>query len=128
MAFLSYRKIINTYSRISKLPILNRNISVAVTEDSSVVAFWHPEKSFPYEFSCPVSAGGNSGVTSTQLEESTVLKVQSSKELLSILFPKNEHIVRGELMKLTYTVKHIWFPPKFRFRRKKKILMDRPFL
>lgn len=96
--------------------------TVVMSDDSSVVVCWHPENSFPYELSRPI--------TKKELKKpsDSILKVQSSKELLSLLKPKREDLVRQELVAITYTLKHIWVPKKFQFRRKEKLESDRPYL
>ncbi|KAJ8880326.1 hypothetical protein PR048_016793 [Dryococelus australis] len=80
---------------------------VVVTDDGSTVACWHPEQPFPYELSRPlpeeprVEAGG--------------LNLQSAGD------------VRDQLMRITYTTKHIWVP-KGRAQYRRKIDPDREYL
>ncbi|KAK6624903.1 hypothetical protein RUM44_011767 [Polyplax serrata] len=113
------------FSRVSSVLLRSRggkrNAHVAVTDDSSVIAFWHPEKTFPYEKSLPV-------VKKVEKPSDSILKIQSTKELWSVLKPKREEAVRQELMAMTHTTKHIWFPQRKQFRRKPKVERIRPYL
>ena len=95
--------------------------NITMTDDSSVVVCWHPEESYPYEMSQPIKE-------KKKIVSNSLLKVQSNKELLSVLKPKRKDLVRQELMALTHSQKHVWFPPKFQFRKKQQPEKDRPYL
>ncbi|XP_066250260.1 large ribosomal subunit protein mL42 [Euwallacea similis] len=90
------------------------------TPDGSTLVAWHPKKDFPYECTKPLPE--------IKIEESpSVLKTQLTPELLSIFNKKTPEQARAELMAITHTTKHRWFPKKRR-NKAKKTPMDREFL
>lgn len=91
-----------------------------VTDDGLVVVCWHPEKPFPYELSKPVPE--------TVHEQNSVLKVQNISEVYDVFKPKKEEFVREELMKITHTTKHRWFPKSRLKYRKPRPPPDREYL
>lgn len=113
----------NKFSRIyfvARCKSSNTAERIVVTDDGSVVVCWHPEKPFPYEFSKPIPE-----IVS---QENSVLKIQNMSEVYSIFKPNKEEFVREELMKITYTTKHRWFP-RSRDKYKKPLpLPDREYL
>lgn len=103
------------YSKFQKIPdriVLNKNCTTFVA--------WHPEKDFPYECTKPI--------TPQVVEESnTILKTVMSPELKQIFKQKNPEVARQELMTITHTTKHRWFP-RARDKRAKKTKPDREYL
>lgn len=94
---------------------------IAVTDDGSTIVCWHPEKPFPYECSKPIPEETNNEVNS-------VLKVQNISAIYDVFKPKDEERTREELMKLTYTSKHVWFPQGKKTYKKKPVPRDREYL
>lgn len=128
MSILTMFKLMNrTSTIIRQLSNATRYIStypedsqeqVTVTDDGKVIVCWHPEKQFPYECSKPLPA---------EKPQSTWLFNTESDEVYGIFKAKNEHQMREELAKMTYTCKHRWYP-RSRDRKAKKTRMNRPYL
>lgn len=97
------------------------NERIAVTDDGTTVVCWHPEKPFPYECTRPIPED-------SQPEANTVLKVQNLAEVINVFKPKTEEQTREELMKMTSSTKHIWFPPGKKHYKKKPVPRNREFL
>jgi len=93
---------------------------VAISEDKKTIVCWHPHKPFPYECSLPLP-------DVPIKEDHSVLKVQSTPALRNIHRPKPTDLERLELMKITHTTKHVWFPIARKVKRRKPN-MDRPYL
>jgi large subunit ribosomal protein L42 len=91
---------------------------ITVTDDGSVIVCWHPEPHFPYECSRPLPEDQDTHST---------LKIQSLEEVRSVFKEKKQEFVRQELMSLTYTTKHRWFP-RGRDKYAKKTPPDREYL
>lgn len=91
-----------------------------ITDDGSVVVCWHPEKPFPYEYSKPIPVEVR--------EENSVLKIQNVSQIYEIFKPKKEEFVREELMKITYTTKHVWFRKNGQKYKKSMPPPDREYL
>lgn len=105
-------------------PVGNHSLVEAIGESKDQTAFfaWHPKQDFPYEYTRPLP---------TKLEQKSQSLLKDQKiETAKIAFKlSHPEIARGELMKLTSTTKHRWFP---RSRDKKlnfkKTPMDRRYL
>ncbi|RZF49181.1 hypothetical protein LSTR_LSTR008467 [Laodelphax striatellus] len=98
-----------------------REDRIAITDDGSTIVCWHPKKSFPYEFtkSLPVEV----------IPENTVLKVQNKSDIYEVFKQHDEVQMREELMRMTHTTKHRWFPNNQRYRKTfKRIKGDREYL
>ena len=95
-----------------------RDEQITLTDDGSTFVCWHPEPQFPYECSRPLP--------DTQ-EVHSVLKVQDLEEVRSVFREKKEEFVRQELMNITYTTKHRWFP-RARDKYAKNTPPDREYL
>jgi large subunit ribosomal protein L42 len=91
---------------------------IAVTDDGSTIVCWHPEPRFPYECSRPLPP---------EQETHATLKVQSLDEVRSVFVEKKQEFIRQELMNLTYTTKHRWFP-RSRDKYAKNTPPDREYL
>jgi large subunit ribosomal protein L42 len=91
---------------------------ITVTDDGSSIVCWHPEPHVPYECSRPLPE--EQGTHST-------LKIQSLDEVRSVFKEKKQEFVRQELMALTHTTKHRWFP-RSRDKYAKKTPPDRDYL
>lgn len=91
---------------------------VTVTDDGSTIVCWHPEPRFPYECSRPLPP---------EQETNATLKIQSLDEVRSVFVENKQEFVRQELMSLTYTTKHRWFP-RSRDKYAKNTPPDREYL
>ncbi|XP_022901808.2 large ribosomal subunit protein mL42 [Onthophagus taurus] len=91
----------------------------AKTDDGSTFVFWHPKKEFSYENTRPLPE--------VKAESSGVLKTELSHQLKEVFNKKSPDMAREELMRITYTTKHKWFP-RSRDRKAKKTPMDREYL
>lgn len=88
----------------------NEKESVILTDDGSTFVCWHPEKSFPYEYSKPMIR--------TKVVSNSILKIENIEDAHHIFKGKSDEQVREELTKITYTCKHRWFPCNRRFKRR----------
>lgn len=93
---------------------------IVVTDDGSTIVCWHPEQPFPYECSKPIPE--------TTQETNSVLKVQSLSDIYDVFKPKSEEHTREELMKITSSTKHIWFPRGKKTYKKKPWPKNREYL
>jgi len=91
---------------------------ITVTDDGSTIVCWHPEPRFPYECSRPLPPA---------YETIATLKIQSLDEVRSAFVENKQEFVRQELMSLTYTTKHRWFP-RSRDKYAKNTPPDREYL
>jgi large subunit ribosomal protein L42 len=92
---------------------------IVLTDDESTFVAWHPKQDYPYEFTQPLPE--------QKVEDTSVLKTQLTPELRSIFNKKTPEQARQELMNITHTTKHRWFP-RARDKRAKKTPMDREYL
>lgn len=92
---------------------------VVITDDGSTIVCWHPERPFPYECSKPLPE--------SPTVEHSVLKVQNSSNIYEVFKTTKEDQVRQELMNITHTTKHRWFPNNKNFKRR-KAYRDREYL
>ncbi|CAH1099918.1 unnamed protein product [Psylliodes chrysocephalus] len=93
---------------------------IVVTDDGNTIVAWHPKEDFPYECTRPLP-------DEQTIETDSVLKTTVTPELLSIFNKKTPEQSRQELMNITHTTKHRWFP-RARDKRAKKTPMDREYL
>lgn len=107
---------------INKNALGGRNLveAVAVSTNGKTIVAWHPEPEFPYEFTKPLP------VASTT-QSASLLKDESLRTAMSAFKEKRPEVAREELMRLTHTTKHRWFP-RSRDKRAKDTPMDRPYL
>lgn len=98
----------------------NPEHKIVVTNDSSTIVAWHPKTDFPYECTRPLPQ-------ETLVETTSVLKTTLTPELLSIFNKKSPELARQELMDITHTCKHRWFP-RARDKKAKKTPMEREYL
>lgn len=104
--------------------VATRSVSqyaIVVTDDASTIVCYHPEDQFPYECSKPLPED--------KVLDNSVLRVQNKENLYEVFSKPNNQLVQQELMKMTYTTKHRWVPPKKwkrRFAHKK--IVDREYL
>lgn len=102
----------------------NRALVDAIAESNDQSAFfaWHPKKEFPYEYTRPLP-------TKVEQKNHSLLKQRAIEEAQVAWKLKHPEFSRAELMKITSTTKHRWFP---RSRDKKmnykKTPMERPYL
>lgn len=98
----------------------SRNLGekITVTDDGSTIICWHPEPCFPYDCSRPLPE---------EQETHSTLQIQSLDEVRSVFKEKKPEFVRQELMSLTHTTKHRWFP-RSRDKYAKKTPPDREYL
>jgi len=75
-----------------------------VTEDGAVIACWHPPPKFPYEMTreLPVQ----------EMATSSPLKVTVTEDMKELYHHKHERFARRDLMRITWTTKHKWFPSR----------------
>lgn len=93
---------------------------IVVTDDRTTLVAWHPKNDFPYECTKPLPE-------KKLIESTSVLKTAVTPELLSVFHKKTPEQARQELMNITFTTKHRWFP-RARDKRAKKTPMDREYL
>lgn len=93
---------------------------VAVTSGGKTIVAWHPDPVFPYECSKPLP-------TAIETQSATLVKDESIRTAMSAFKEKRPEVAREELMRLTHTTKHRWFP-RSRDKKAKKTPMDRPYL
>jgi large subunit ribosomal protein L42 len=94
--------------------------AIVETKDQHAFLAWHPKPDFPYEFSKPIP-------TLELRQSSEMLKDSSMTTAMSAFRNKHPQVAVQELMNLTYTTKHRWYP-RARDRKAKKTPMDRKFL
>ena len=80
-----------------------RDEGICVNTTGDIICAWHPQPKFPYEFSQPIQ---RSEITDTNSK----LKVQHVEGMKDLYHYKHERFQRRELMRLTWTTKHRWFP------------------
>lgn len=107
---------------IEKNALGGRNLveAVAIASNGKTIVAWHPEPEFPYELTKPLPAAPEKVAVS-------VLKEECLNSAMSAFKDKKPEVAREELMRLTFTTKHRWFP-RSRDKRAKKTPMDRPYL
>jgi len=112
------------------LRVLNRNLrskptigyrdeKVVFNEDGSMIVCWHPEPKFPYEYTRPLPA--------QSVETDSKLKVQAVEDMKELYHHKPERLQRRDLMRLTWTTKHMWFSNTY-WRKQRKDPKERPYL
>ncbi|CAD7014630.1 39S ribosomal protein L42, mitochondrial isoform X1 [Ceratitis capitata] len=93
---------------------------VAITNDGAVAVAWHPDLEFPYELTKPLP-------NAATIQNEALVKENSLRTAMSAFKNKKPEIARQEIMQLTHTTKHRWFP-RSRDKRAKNTPMDRPYL
>lgn len=93
---------------------------ITVTGDGKTIVAWHPDITFPYQFSRPIPDTVSNDFGSLLKENSLTTAMRAFKQ-------KYPEVARQELMNLTHTTKHRWFP-RSRDKRAKNTQMDRPYL
>ncbi|XP_020717092.1 39S ribosomal protein L42, mitochondrial isoform X2 [Ceratitis capitata] len=81
---------------------------------------WHPDLEFPYELTKPLP-------NAATIQNEALVKENSLRTAMSAFKNKKPEIARQEIMQLTHTTKHRWFP-RSRDKRAKNTPMDRPYL
>lgn len=111
-----------TKNAVNKNPVGGRSLvdSVAVTKNGKTIVAWHPETPFPYEHTKPLPQ-------TVETQSSEVIKETALQTAMSAFKNKHPEVARQELMKLTHTTKHRWFP-RSRDKKAKNTPMDRPYL
>lgn len=94
--------------------------TIVLSKDQSTFISWHPQEDFPYECTRPI-------VNSVEECSTSVLKTKLTPELFEIFNKKTPEQARLELMNITHTTKHRWFP-RSRDKKRKKLEMDREYL
>lgn len=92
---------------------------VVFSDDGSTIVCWHPEQAFPYECSRPLPEPVS--------ESNSVLNIEDQANAYAVFRKKSDEVVRQELMKITHTTKHRWFP-RSRDKFAKKTPSDREYL
>jgi len=94
--------------------------AVAVTRSGRTIVAWHPDTPHPYENTQPLPK-------IAEIQSSAVVKESALKMAMQAFKSKHPEVARQELMQLTHTTKHRWFP-RARDRKAKQTPMDRPYL
>ncbi|XP_016973585.1 39S ribosomal protein L42, mitochondrial [Drosophila rhopaloa] len=94
--------------------------AVAVTRSGRTIVAWHPETPVPYENTQPLPK-------IAEVQSSSVVKESALKTAMRAFKSQHPEVARQELMQLTHTTKHRWFP-RSRDKKAKKTPMDRPYL
>lgn len=107
---------------ITKNAVGGRNLveAVAVSPNGKTIVAWHPEPDYPYELTKPLPVA-------SETQSASLLKDESLRTAMSAFKEKRPEVAREELMRLTHTTKHRWFP-RSRDKRAKNTPMDRPYL
>lgn len=95
--------------------------AIVVTDDASTIVCYHPPATFPYECTKPLPQ--------KKVLDNSVLRVQNKEFVYEVFSRPNSELVQQDLMKMTYTTKHRWVPPKKwkrRFAHPK--IVDREYL
>lgn len=95
---------------------------VVVADEGRTLVCWHPEPEFPYEHSLPLPKEAEPSDSALK-SLSTIPHIKDVSHLEGM----KEELAREQLMKMTFTTKHRWFP---NMRRVKAIKgpVDRPYL
>lgn len=97
------------------------NTQVVVADDGRTLVCWHPEPEVPYELTSPLPK-------EEVVNQSVISALNGNdKSDVSHLEALKEELAREQLMKMTFTTKHRWFPRPGK-REAKKTPMDRPYL
>uniref|UniRef100_A0A1B6K9T3 Large ribosomal subunit protein mL42 n=1 Tax=Graphocephala atropunctata TaxID=36148 RepID=A0A1B6K9T3_9HEMI len=110
-----------SYLQVQNISTRSQYKRVVLSDDGSTVVCWHPEQPFPFEYSKPIPEEANQ-------ETNSVLKVQNVSEIYDVFKPKSEEQTREELMRITSTSKHVWFPRGKKTYKKKPVPRDRKYL
>ncbi|KAJ3664030.1 hypothetical protein Zmor_008236 [Zophobas morio] len=92
---------------------------IVLADDESTFVAWHPKLDYPYECTQPLPE--------VSVTDTSVLKTQLTPQLMEVFNKKTPEQARQELMNITHTTKHRWFP-RARDKRAKKTPMDREYL
>ncbi|TRY74471.1 hypothetical protein TCAL_12586 [Tigriopus californicus] len=99
-----------------------RQERVTSNSDGSVLVCWHPEPRFPYALTRPMPRAQAPGTHSK-------LKIQSVEDMQELYHHKPARYQIRDLMRLTWTTKHRWFPNHaHRKEDAKKNPRERPYL
>ncbi|XP_034244086.1 39S ribosomal protein L42, mitochondrial [Thrips palmi] len=92
---------------------------VVFADDGRTLVCWHPEPEFPYEHTLPIPE---------EAQQTALLKeLNKGFRDVSHLEGMKEELAREELMKMTSTTKHRWFP-RLQKKKAKKTPRERPYL
>ncbi|KAG8226299.1 hypothetical protein J437_LFUL002738 [Ladona fulva] len=97
--------------------------NVAETDDGTCFVCWHPERKFPYKYTRPLPQPTEKSAELTN----SPLKSKEASDVYQVFKEKTPEAVREELMKITHTTKHRWFP-RSRDKYAKKTPRDREYL
>ncbi|KAL1518174.1 hypothetical protein ABEB36_001836 [Hypothenemus hampei] len=106
--------------RLASSAATSSSYKIVSTSDGTTLVAWHPKQDFPYECTKPLPE-------QKQEENASLLKTQLTPELMSIFNKKTPDQARAELMNITHTTKHRWFP-RARDKKAKRTPMDREYL
>uniref|UniRef100_A0A1A9UJ00 Large ribosomal subunit protein mL42 n=1 Tax=Glossina austeni TaxID=7395 RepID=A0A1A9UJ00_GLOAU len=120
--------ILRKFSATSLKSVIDKNVlggrnlveAVAITKNGKTAVAWHPDPSYPYEYTKPLP-------NFIEEDASRIIKEESLRTAMSAFKEKRPEVAREELMRLTHTTKHRWFP-RARDKKAKKTPMDRPYL
>ncbi|XP_055379790.1 39S ribosomal protein L42, mitochondrial [Condylostylus longicornis] len=93
---------------------------MAAIKSRKMFVAWHPDQDFPYEFTKPIPP-------EEVIDSGSLIKEDTLNTAMSAFKNKQPKVARQELMNLTYTTKHRWYP-RARDKKAKKTPMDRKYL
>jgi len=106
--------------------------AIVVTNNRTTIVCWHPEPTFPYEFSKPLPPAGahpaGESVLRAPFTDALDAELQGTQRYRHLFVHRSDKQIREELMKLTGTNKHVWFPHTGTKYRKKNPPRDRKYL
>ena len=92
---------------------------MTITDNGDVIVCWHPEKSFPYQYSKPLPP--------PEKPSDSIYNLDTKEKVYEVFTEKKPEYVREKLMELTHTTKHLWYPCT-RVKKRKKTPPNRPYL
>lgn len=113
-------KIIPSNIRLCVRTIGTRPYKIVSTDDKTTFVAWHPKEDFPHEYTKPIPK-------LLIEEDESILKTQLTPQIKEVFNKKTSEEARQELMNITFTTKHKWFP-RSRDKKAKKTPMDREYL
>ena len=102
-----------------------REEKIAVTDDGTIIACWHPPPKFPYSMTRPIPRSDKDG------DVTSPLKVQVTEDMKELYHHKHERFHRRDLMRITWSTKHRWFPNRqrqWKEQDEKKNPREKPYM
>nr|ALS04959.1 mitochondrial 28S ribosomal protein L42 [Pseudodiaptomus poplesia] len=95
-----------------------REEGITTSKGGDIICCWHPEPKYPYELSKPISRN--------DVKVNGTLKSHLLDDTSDLYHYTAERLQRRELMRLTWTTKHRWFPNFGRNERIKQAARKNP--